>query len=90
MENIRPNRAGLVVALLLGCLHLAWSLLVAFGWVQAVVDFIFWLHFIKLDYTIAKFNAGTALLLVAVTASIGYVVGWAFAVLWNKLHKQPC
>jgi hypothetical protein len=23
MENIRPNRAGLVVALLLGCLHFA-------------------------------------------------------------------
>ena len=90
MENICPNRAGLVVALLLGCLHLVWSLLVAFGWVQAVVDFIFWLHFIKLDYTIAEFNAGTALLLVAVTASIGYVVGWAFAVLWNKLHKQTC
>jgi hypothetical protein len=52
-----------------------------------LVDFIFWLHFIKLDYAIAEFNAGTALLLVAVTASIGYVVGWAFAVLWNKLHK---
>lgn len=25
--------------------------------------------------------------LVAVTASIGYAVGWAFAVLWNTLHK---
>ncbi|MDP3009501.1 MAG: hypothetical protein Q8N30_10610 [Methylococcales bacterium] len=87
MENIRPNRAGLVVALLFGCLHFAWSLLVAFGWAQTIVDFIFWLHFIKLDYAIAEFNAGTALLLVAVTASIGYAVGWAFAVLWNTLHK---
>ncbi len=87
MERIYPNKAGLILALLLGGWHFAWSLIVAMGWAQAVIDFIFWLHFIKLNYAIAEFNAGTALLLVVVTAAIGYVLGWAFAVLWNKLHN---
>jgi hypothetical protein len=36
---------------------------------------------------IEKFNVGIALLLIGVTATIGYVMGWIFAVLWNKLHS---
>lgn len=87
MEIIRPHRAGLILGALLGGMHLAWSLLVAAGWAQTVMDFILWLHFIKLTYAIENFNIGTALLLIVVTASIGYIVGWVFAVLWNKLHK---
>lgn len=85
--TIRPIRAGLVFAMLLGGYHLMWSLLVAIGWAQALIDFIFRIHFIKPVYVIEQFNAGTALLLVAVTSAIGYIVGWSFGVLWNKLHK---
>jgi hypothetical protein len=48
---------------------------VAVGWVQALIDFIFWLHFIKPVYVIEGFNVSTALLLVAVTATIGYAMG---------------
>lgn len=87
MENIRPNRAGLALAVLMAGMHLAWSILVAAGWAQTVMDFIFRLHFIKLTYAIEKFDINIALLLIVITASIGYIVGWVFAVLWNKLHK---
>ena len=87
MSTIRPNRAGMILAVLLGGWHLMWSLLVAVGWAQPLIDFIFWIHFIKPVFVIQPFNIGIALLLLAVTSAIGYVVGWGFGVLWNKLHK---
>ncbi len=87
MLTIRANRAALIFAILLGGWHLLWSVLVAAGWAQPLIDFIFWIHFIRPVYVIERFNIGIALLLIGVTATIGYAIGWIFAVLWNKLHK---
>jgi len=86
MVTIRPDRTALILAILLGSWHLVWALLVAAGWAQPLIDFIFWIHFIQPVYAIQKFNIGIALLLIGITAAIGYVIGWIFAVLWNKLH----
>jgi len=86
MVTIRPDRTALILAILLGSWHLVWALLVAAGWAQPLIDFIFWIHFVKPVYVIQKFNIGIALLLVGITAAIGYVIGWIFAVFWNKLH----
>ncbi|MDO8534736.1 MAG: hypothetical protein Q7S17_08360 [Xanthobacteraceae bacterium] len=85
--NIQPNKAGMALGLLIGGWHLSWALLVATGWAQPFIDFIFWLHFIKPIYVIGPFNAGVAALLVGITAVIGYVLGYAFAMLWNWVHK---
>jgi len=86
MGAIHPMRAGMVLAVLFGGWHLLWSLMVAVGWAQPLVDFIFWIHFIRPVYVIESFNAGTALLLILVTAAIGFITGWSFAFLWNRLH----
>ncbi len=85
MQHIHPSRAGLVLALIVGGLHAIWSLIVAIGWGQALINFIFWVHFIKPAHEVEPFNIGTALLLVLVATCIGYVVGNGFALLWNKL-----
>jgi hypothetical protein len=61
---------------------------VALGWAQPLSDFIFRIHFIRPVYVIEPFRAGLALALVAVTTAIGAVVGWSFAVLWNRLHPH--
>lgn len=85
-RTLSPVRRGLVLAVLLGALHLFWALLVAVGWAQPVLNFIFWLHLIKPSYLVEPFHAGIAALLVAVTCAIGYVMGYTFAALWNWLH----
>jgi hypothetical protein len=87
MGNISPNRAGLVLGALLGGWHLLWSLLVALGVAQPLIDFLFWIHFIKPVYVIEPFAIGRAAILVLVTAGIGYITGFVFALLWNRLHR---
>jgi hypothetical protein len=87
MQAVNAHKAGLVLGVLLGGWHLLWALLVAIGWAQPVIDFIFWIHFIKPIYVIGPFSAGVALLLVGVTAVLGYAFGHILGALWNRVHQ---
>lgn len=72
-------------------LRLGWyvlACLVAVGWAQPLIDFIFWLHFINPVYVIGTFNVGTALLLIVITTGIGYAMGFIFGVIWSRIHRQ--
>jgi hypothetical protein len=44
-----------VLGAMLGSWHLLWSLLVALGVAQPLIDFLFWIHFIKPVYVIEPF-----------------------------------
>lgn len=85
--TVSVSSAGLVLGLLLGGLHLLWALLVASGVAQPLMDFIFWLHFIWPVYVIEGFDPLRAAGLVLLTAAIGYAIGGAFALLWNRVHR---
>lgn len=87
-HNVNPSKVGLAFAVFIGCFHAVWALLVALGWAQPILDFIFWLHFIAPVYRIEEFVFSRALGLVLVTASIGYLFGYVFAVIWNRMHRN--
>jgi hypothetical protein len=84
---IGVGNAGFALGSLLGGLHLLWALLVASGCAQPLMDFIFWLHFIRPVYMIEAFDPLRAAGLVLLTATMGYVVGCAVALLWNHYHR---
>jgi hypothetical protein len=88
MSTISPIKSGLVLGSVIGVWHLVWSLMVAVGWAQALIDFVFWMHFIKPVYVIEAFNPTTAIVLVVVTSAIGFVLGAVFAVFWNWFHNR--
>ncbi len=81
-------RTGSVLGLVLGGWHLCWSILVTLGWAQPVVNFVFWMHFIKPIYVIQPFEIGRAVILILVTAAVGFVFGFVFALIWNGLHSK--
>lgn len=87
-RRINKSKAGLVLGALICFWHLMWSLLVAFGAAQWVINWIFRLHFIQPPYTITAFNLGTAITLLVVTFTVGFVMGWLFAAIWNWLHSN--
>jgi len=78
----------LVIGALLGGWHLFWSLLVAVGWAQPLLDFIFWAHMIRSIFVVRAFDPIAALTLIVITSMIGYVFGSSGAVLWNRMHRQ--
>ena len=85
---LNKTKAGVAFGLILGLYHLTWSLIVAFGKAQVLIDWIFRLHFIEPPYTVAQFNLETAATLIAFTTLLGYVLGWLFAAIWNGLHAD--
>jgi hypothetical protein len=88
MSAINPARTGAVLALLLGGMHALWSALVALGLAQPLIDFVFWMHFIKPVFVIEAFDVTRALILVAVTSAIGFAIGFVLALLWNSIHNR--
>ena len=85
--QIGVARTGLILGIVISGWHLCWSLLVAMGWAQPVINFVFWMHFITPIYVIEPFGFGRAILLLVVTAAVGFVFGSVFALAWNALHR---
>jgi hypothetical protein len=85
---LSPQKSGLVFGALLGGWHLIWAIIVAAGWSQSLIDFIFWMHFLNPVLVVEPFSIGRAIVLVLVTAAIGYFIGFAGSVLWNRFHVR--
>ncbi len=87
MSHIDSKKTALALGFFFAGFHLVWSLLVLFGWAQAVLDFIFWIHMLRAVYLVDTFNLVAALALVVITFFIGALIGFVFAKIWNWLHK---
>jgi hypothetical protein len=86
MTVINPAKVGFVLGALIGGGHLLWAFVVALGWAQPIIDFAFWIHFLKPVYVVAPFNAGVAIVLIVVSSVVGFVVGYVFGVIWKRVH----
>ncbi len=89
MKTLEMNkgRAGMILGAFLGSFHLLWSVVVALGFAQPMLDFVYKIHFLNNPFTVQAFNLGNAAMLVVVTTLIGFVFGWFLALLWNMLKN---
>ena len=86
-QHMSPVKTAFTFGILIGGIHLVWSVLVALGWAQALVDFIFWAHMFSMPLVVKAFDATASVTLIVVTAIIGYIFGFVMAIIWNKLHR---
>ncbi len=85
--KLNESKVALTLGILVGGLHLVWSILVALGLAQGLLDFIFSIHMLANPYQVTGFDVTKAGMLVVITFVIGYGVGYIFANVWNKVHK---
>lgn len=84
---LSTQKTGLALGLFLAIVHAAWQALVWFGSAQAFVNWMSKLHSLRVNETVTAFNASTAVTLIIVAFAIGYVFGWVFALVWNRVRK---
>ena len=84
---LHPHRLGLTVGAFLGTFHVIWSVLVATGLAQPLMTFIMKVHMIDSSARVLTFSLGDAVLLVIVTSLIGYLAGFLFSLIWNRMHR---
>ena len=62
----------------LASLHFCWALLVAVGWAQPLMDFIFKLHMLNSPFQVQAFSFPLAMALIGITFLIGCFYGAVF------------
>lgn len=82
------NKVGLVWGAFLGSFHLIWAILVLTGLGQIIMDLVFWMHMIHIPIVIGPFEWTATISLVIFTSIMGYVMGYAVSMIWNKVHRE--
>ena len=83
--QINSIRFGVSIGLFLAVAHAAWAVLVAVGWAQTLMNFVFWAHFITPPYHIEPFDFMGATVLLTFVFVIGLVFGTGGGLIWNRL-----
>ncbi len=88
-QILNSHKTGLALGTFFAVLHAAWSLAVAVipGPLQKVLDWIFVLHQLNPIYKLLQFNPVNAVIVVILTFAVGYIIGFVFAAIWNRIAK---
>lgn len=82
-------RTSAIAGLCLASLHFFWVLLVALGWAQSLMDFIFKLHMLSPPFQVQVFSLPLALGLIGITFLMGCFYGAVFYFIKNRFTNKP-
>lgn len=85
--KLDSRKVGLSTGAFAAVWHIVWGVLVALGVGSAIQSWILDLHFLNNPFTIQPFDPTKWVILVLVTAIIGYAFGYVFATIWNNITK---
>ena len=81
-----PTKSALIGGFTLSALHACWILIVASGWAQPLLDFIFKLHMLNSPFVVQPFSILLSLELIALTFVIGAFYGVVFSLIRKLMH----
>ncbi len=79
-----PHKAGVSLGALFALMHALWSVLFAGGMGAGMHEYMMRTHFVTTQYMYAPFNLFSGIIGIVLAAVVGYVIGYAFAWIWNK------
>lgn len=85
--KLRASGTAMVFGSFIALLHLIWMIMVYLGVAKWYLDWVLGLHLLTNPYKVLPFSFTAAITLIIFTFVVGYVAGWVFAFIWNKLHK---
>ncbi len=88
MAQLNAKQTALTLGLTFALCHAAWSLVVATGFAQQVLNMKLANHFVIVSAGVASFDIVTALMSVVMAFVCGLVLGWVFAGIWNWTGKK--
>ncbi|HLF54030.1 MAG TPA: hypothetical protein VI544_02515 [Candidatus Nanoarchaeia archaeon] len=87
-EILNKHKSGLIFGTFAALLHAIWSVIVALGFGQGIVNFITALHFFSASEVVQPFVFGNALMLIITAFVVGYALGFIFASVVNFYNKK--
>ncbi len=87
VNELSPKKTGFALGAFLGLWHFVWSLLIATGFAQGLLNFVLRLHSLNNPYQVTGFSAIKSVALIVVTSLVGFVFGFVFAKVWNAVHN---
>ena len=87
MSKVSEKQVALTLGSFAALVHLVWSIFIAAGIGQALVDWIIGLHMVSFQFTVGAFNLVTAITLIVVTFVLGSLIGYVLATIWNKFSE---
>lgn len=85
--KLNEQMTGFTLGLFVGGVHLVWSVLIALGFAQTLINWSFSWHMLSNPFIVQPFSLTNAVILVVATGLVGYAIGYAFAKVWNQVHK---
>lgn len=86
--KLKANQIGLITGGSIALLHLVWNILIYFKVAQVFLNWIYMLHSMSNPFKVMEFNLTRALSLIVFTFIVGYIVGYFFTLVWNKIVKK--
>jgi hypothetical protein len=84
---MNQHKTGLTLGAFAALVHILWAILVAMNLGQMWMDFVLGLHFLNNPFQVMPFASTNAVMLIVLVAVIGYIVGFVFATVWNKVKQ---
>lgn len=84
---MNKHKVAMTTGLFAGLVHLVWEVLVFLGAGQKFLNWKLSMHSLSSPVKVLPFSLGTAVGLIITALIGGYIVGWVFASIYNKMHR---